>query len=426
MGREKSILKALGPGFLFAAVSVGVSHLVQSTRAGAGFGVSLVGIILLAMLLKYPLFEFGQRYAVATGTSLLEGYRRQGRWSLVLYLVLTLGTMFTVLAAVAAVTAGLAVQLTGWRPALGPFSVVTVWSAILVGVSVFILVIGRYPLMDKVIKVIMALLAVSTVAATVAVIPRLGGMKLWGPVGIKDLAFIVALVGWMPTGMDVSVWQSFWTLARIKETGHTPSLRETLLDFNVGYIGTGFLALMFCTLGTAVMFDKGIPIEHSAGKFAGQVIELYTRTLGAWSRPIIAVAAFTTMFSTLLTVVDGFPRALQLVGRRFRTPEDPAEVLRRSGQNRDYWLWMAALAVGGMAIVAFYLKSLRDMVDLATTLSFVTAPFLGILTYRSIMSPTVPEAFRPRPWMRILALAGIIFLSGFLLVFLYHRFLSSA
>ena len=99
MGHGKSILKAIGPGFLFAAASVGVSHLVQSTRAGAGYGLSLVPVAVLALILKYPLFEFGQRYAVATGTSLLEGYRRQGRWTLVLYLVLTLGTMFTVVAA---------------------------------------------------------------------------------------------------------------------------------------------------------------------------------------------------------------------------------------------------------------------------------------------------------------------------------------
>ena len=104
MRTRSGIIQALGPGFLFAAVSVGVSHVVQSTRAGAGFGFSLIGVIILALLLKYPLFQFGQRYAIATGNSLLEGYRRQGRWSLILYLILTVGTMCTVLAAVTAVT----------------------------------------------------------------------------------------------------------------------------------------------------------------------------------------------------------------------------------------------------------------------------------------------------------------------------------
>ena len=129
MGREMNTLKAIGPGFLFAAAAVGVSHLVQSTRAGAMFGLSLLPIAVLALILKYPFFEFGQRYAAATGTSLLEGYRRQGRWTLALYLVLTLGTMFTVLAGVTYVTAGLAIRLSGldW-PALW-------WSVLLIVVA---------------------------------------------------------------------------------------------------------------------------------------------------------------------------------------------------------------------------------------------------------------------------------------------------
>jgi len=116
MASQRGALKALGPGFLFAAVSIGVSHLVQSTRAGAGHGLTLVVVIVVAMVLKYPLFEFGHRYAAATGTSLLEGYRKQGKWTLVVYLGLTLGTMFTVLAAVTAVTAALAIQLTSPIP----------------------------------------------------------------------------------------------------------------------------------------------------------------------------------------------------------------------------------------------------------------------------------------------------------------------
>ncbi|HUG99090.1 MAG TPA: divalent metal cation transporter, partial [Gammaproteobacteria bacterium] len=97
---QKTFLKALGPGLVWAGAAVGVSHLVQSTRAGASFGLGLLGVVLVACLLKYPGFQFGPRYAAATGTSLLEGYRRQGRWALALYALVTLGTAFTVQAAV--------------------------------------------------------------------------------------------------------------------------------------------------------------------------------------------------------------------------------------------------------------------------------------------------------------------------------------
>ena len=77
---------SFGPGLLWAAAAIGVSHLVQSTRAGAVAGFALAGVILLALVLKYPFFEFGPRYAAATGESLVEGYARIGRWAVWLYL----------------------------------------------------------------------------------------------------------------------------------------------------------------------------------------------------------------------------------------------------------------------------------------------------------------------------------------------------
>ena len=48
--------KRLGPGLLFAGAAIGVSHLVQSTRAGADFGWGLLWALLLANLMKYPFF----------------------------------------------------------------------------------------------------------------------------------------------------------------------------------------------------------------------------------------------------------------------------------------------------------------------------------------------------------------------------------
>lgn len=43
---------AFGPGLVMAAAAIGVSHLVQSTRAGAEYGFSLIGIVLLVNLFK--------------------------------------------------------------------------------------------------------------------------------------------------------------------------------------------------------------------------------------------------------------------------------------------------------------------------------------------------------------------------------------
>ena len=98
--------KTFGPGILFACTAIGVSHLVQSTRAGAEFGFMILGFVILANVLKYPFFEHGSRYANVTGTSIIDGYEKLGRKFLILYLGITLGSMFFVTAAVGFVTAG--------------------------------------------------------------------------------------------------------------------------------------------------------------------------------------------------------------------------------------------------------------------------------------------------------------------------------
>ncbi|MBT3799645.1 MAG: hypothetical protein HOG05_00695 [Bacteroidetes bacterium] len=106
-----SFVKKLGPGLLYAGAAVGVSHLVQSTRAGSSFGFELIGIIIIANLVKYPFFQFGPRYAHATGKSLIDGYLKLGKWAIVLYAILTLATMFTILAGISAVTAGVFIHV---------------------------------------------------------------------------------------------------------------------------------------------------------------------------------------------------------------------------------------------------------------------------------------------------------------------------
>ena len=82
--------KTLGPGILFASTAIGVSHLVQSTRAGANYGFGLLFFVVIANLFKYPFFEFGSRFANATETSIIDGYKQLGMWVLWSYLLIPL------------------------------------------------------------------------------------------------------------------------------------------------------------------------------------------------------------------------------------------------------------------------------------------------------------------------------------------------
>lgn len=426
-GRERSgLLQTLGPGLVWAATAIGVSHLVQSTRAGADFGsgwalVTVVGVVLIANLLKYPFFEFGPRYAAATGESLLEGYARLGRWAVWVYVLVTVGTMFTVQAAVTLVCASLAIQLFGG--ALTVFG----YSAVLLAVCATLLIAGRYPLLDFLVKGIVVLLTVSTLAALVSAL--IAGP--WAPGGVTSqpldpqlgpqlgtaaaFAFLIALVGWMPSAIDISVWHSLWTLERSRQTGHRPRLSAVLFDFNLGYFGTAGLALVFLALGALVIHSSGRELPPQAGAFAAGLIALYTDTLGGWSRPLIAVAAFTTMFSTTLAVTDGFPRVLQRATGLLAPRLGPGRL------DRLYWVWMLVVVGGALLVIRSFLDRLTLMVDLATTLSFLTAPVLSWFNLKVVTGPHMPAEAVPPRWLLRLSWVGLVLAAVFAAVYLGWR-----
>jgi len=59
------------------------------------------------------------------------------------------------------------------------------------------------------------------------------------------------------------------------------------------------------------------------------------------------------------------------------------------------------------------------MVDLATTLSFVTAPLLAFLNYKALTQKELPSL---PLWLKYFALTGITFLSAFALYYIYYQF----
>lgn len=404
---------AFGPGLILAAAAVGVSHLVQSTRAGADYGFTLVWAVILASLMKYPFLEFGPRFAAATEKSLIEGYDKLGKWSLWIYIIFTVGTMFAIQAAVTIVTASLAIELTGFDLPL------LAWCAIILAICITVLIRGQYSALDSIIKVVMVVLSLSTLIAfavaffdghspTITEAP-----SIWNVAGIT---FLIALMGWMPIPIDAAAWHSLWTLERSKQTNHRSTLRESLLDFNIGYIGSAILALIFLGLGAMVMFGTGVSFSSAGAAFAGQLIDLYTQTLGEWAHWIIVICAFTTMFSTTLTVTDSYPR----VSREIIRVLNPNSV--KVSKILSYKTLMILISLISIALLYITGSQFTYIIDLATSLSFLTAPALAYINYKLITSDQLDEKFKPKKWLVALSWVGLIFLTAFALIFFYWRF----
>ena len=393
-----NFLKKLGPGLLFAGAAIGVSHLVQSTKAGAEFGFGLIWALILCNFFKYPFFLFGTKYAHATGETLLDGYKKIGDYVLIIYLILSFVTIFTIQAAVTIVTAGLAIELFGFS------TDITIWAIIIILGCLLLLLIGKYSLLDDLIKIIVLVLGICTVLAVFYAkinSDMVIDINQIIPSNFEGIIFLVAFMGWMPAPLDVSIWQSIWTKEKIS-INKTIDYKTALYDFNIGYITTVVLGICFISLGAFVMYNSGEKFSDQGGEFAGQLIDLYTSSIGENMFLIIAIAAFTTMFSTTITCLDASPRAMdksfELLGFR-----------KLSGYN----FWLLILSAGTILIFIFFMSEMGSLVKIATILSFITAPIYAILNYTLITSKFMPSNFHLSIKMKVYSIIGIIFLSSF-------------
>ena len=401
---NKFSIAKLGPGLLFAGAAIGVSHLVQSTRAGAEFGWGFVWALLLINLFKYPFFQYGPRFALATNTTLLDGYHKLGKGYLWIYFILNLASMFTIQTAVTIVTAGLASQLFGITENLA------LWGVIITLGSMLLLLIGKYQMLDRIIKIVMVILALSSVAAFSIAFGKTGNPLSWQQVfpDSSALLFFIAFLGWMPAPLDVSIMHSIWSVEKNKIQKKLITVKEGLFDFNVGYIATVVLALCFLGLGALVMFNSGMTFSNNGNAFAGQLIQLYTSNLGASTYTIIALAAFTTMLSTTITTLDASPIAMSI----------SVELLFNRKNKHLYLIWIIILALGTGFIFLFLLSEMGLLVQIATVLSFLTSPLYAFLNYRLVTSDIMPKEHRPKKGLQILSLIGITILSGFTLFYI--------
>lgn len=392
-------LSKLGPGLLFAGAAIGVSHLVQSTRAGADFGWGFIWALVLVNLFKYPFFQYGPRFTVATNTSLLEGYYKLGKGYLRAYFVLNIASMFTIQTAVTIVTAGLASQIFGITDNL------VYWSVAITIICTFILWVGKYAILDHIVKWVILTLTITTIIAV-----GLASIKNTTPLSFvqifpaeTNLLFLIAFMGWMPAPMDISIWHSLWTIEKNKELRAKVTMKESLFDFNVGYWITLILGACFMGLGVFVMYGTGTEFSSQGGVFASQLINLYTSTLGTGVYLLIAIAALTTMFSTTITTLDASPRSMSKT----------IELLFPKRKQNDYKLWLLILASGTISIFAFLLSEMGLLIRIATVLSFVTAPFYAFLNFKLVRSDQMPKKDKPGKALQILSILGLLFLTGF-------------
>lgn len=407
MSKFKAFLKNLGPGLLFASMAIGTSHLVLSTKAGAQYGWLMVIPIILANIFKYPFFEFGVRYTNVTNKTLIEGYLNRGKSWLWFYAFITLITTFTILAALYTVTAGLFMNL---------FEITTI-SPTLIALGLFalisaLLIIGRYRFLETSLKFVVAILFIALLVTTVLVIYKgqVETVSNFTPTPIFNdagILFLISLMGWMPTTVEASSWVSLWSIEKWKTQKVKPTLKQSLQEFNIGYLLTAILAIFFLIIGSMTLYGTGVELSGNGVVFADQVVSIFTTHIGSWAYIFIAISAFATMFSTCMTAHDAVTRvSLDII-------DQLSPNTKISGKKGYFAFGVLLLAGINFIVIALFAANMGKLVALATFVSFVVAPLIGYMNLRNVMSNDLPEERQPSIWLQYLAYAGIVFLALF-------------
>jgi Mn2+/Fe2+ NRAMP family transporter len=410
-------IKNLGPGIIMAATAIGTSHLILSPVAGARFGYELLWLVLFSHLFKYPAFEFGPRFAIATGGSLIRGYQKvpgPKNWAVWAFLVTTVLQGLVLLAGMLSVTAAILVASFGTLP-------LTAWVVILGIAIILIHRTGKYPALALGSKVAMLVLTVISVVAFCAAPPSLSDLaQAFIPsIPTGSLVLVASILGLMPTGINVAIWHSLWALEQMddwkKVAPDKPSmLRLGLLDLKVGYILSAVLAVIFVSLGANLLAPRGL--TPSGIDVALTLSRIYTEVLGGWMFPVFMLAAFAAMFSTAYSVMDGFPRTFS---RLLVTLYPDKEALKRPG-DPAYWGFMAVIFA--FAIGANYIfPNPVLMVQLIGLVSLAVAPMLYGLNYYCVTRLIDDDAMKPKRWLVLWALAGFWFMTAAVVFSLYIR-----
>jgi Mn2+/Fe2+ NRAMP family transporter len=403
---KKNFWQRLGPGILLAATSIGASHLVLSPQAGALFGFQLLWLVLASHLFKYPAFEFGPRYAAATGCHLLAGYARvpgPRNWAVYMFLTSTVLQGVGVLAGVVNVSGCV---LCTWTGTLNT----ELFSLLLIAAVVAFLFTGGFSWLDHINKVMMAILALATLLAFIPIVPGPAELKhlVVPSLPPESIVLVAAILGWMPTGIDVSVWHSFWTIEKLELLGERTGCSEpadrlrqlkiSLTDMRIGYGLSLLTGIMFVTMGAVHLSGMG---KQLAGIGFAEAISLaYTNILGRWMFHVFMLTAFCAMFSTSYTVIDGFSRSFSEALAALRS--DWSTVRAKRYTYGGFVIGSALFA----AVTLIWVGNPVTLVTAVALISLAVAPILYGLNLYCVSSHIEDPRLRPARLTVILGWLG--------------------
>lgn len=360
---RRSIWKLLamaGPAFVVGCWGFGPGNLTTSIQAGSGFGYALVWVVVASTILMLGLADMSVRIGIKSPVSLLTAVKQKlGTW--VGYLaggaVFVITLMFSVGNAVGS---GLALSmLVGGPPIL--------WTIVCTILVATLLVLRNvYSIMEKVMLVAMALMALTFVISAAVARPdwwrAVEGVIPTIPDG--SMTVVIALIG-----TCLSANAAFFTAYGTQERKRTEAdYRDiTIVDTLPGIAAPGIMTVLVI-LVAAKVFDGPLGASGMVSTIAGlaKVFEPVAGPVGTW---VFSLGYFAAAFSAMTAnATAGGIMLSDALGRGASASTRTARIF--SGVILTWGVIITAI-FGGTSPVA--------LIVLAQSLTVLTAPILAFL-----------------------------------------------
>ena len=463
----RGMSRHFGPGLILMMTGIGTSHLVTAPSAGGRFEYALLWCIPVAYIFKYYGFEMAFRFTNATGKSMIEAYATaRGKWPLWYVLVTTL--IQCAIGQAGRLIAASAVLYYVFTEVGGLPLSLSVYGLILGVASVAIILRGNYAAVEKVTKLLAAILVVSTVAVYFAAPAPISEMAHFFIIEIPDGSWLIiaAFLGLLPTGIDVSLQASEWGKAKkkgmcqIRERLERDGLVERFdpfapkrsaltvdvaripqsaaeyarcwfkigtWDFRLGHIVSFVLACIFLILAAVWIYPS--PVEGRA--VMGEIAGIFTQSFGPGMMIVFMLGAFAATYSTAFNYFDGWPRIVGACCRNLfpgtaalQGVDDGSltDTHRRTwySEFNIYRATMIYSLIASTAIIAGW-ESPVFLVLVASALALFIAPVIFFLNfyYCLVIIPKHDREFYPSffarsfTWFSLVMFTGMTVILGF-------------
>ena len=324
----------VGPGIVVAVTGVGAGDLVATLIAGARYGYALLWAAVIGCILKIALAEATGRYHLATGFTMLEGWRSLGRWTswyFGIYIVLW-GFVYggTAMSATA-------LPLAALFPDVLPF---WAWGAMSgIAGAVFVL-FNRYAMFEAVMKIFIALMFITVVGLAILVVPNvsaaLTGLVPRLPEG--SAIYTLGLIGGVGGTITLAAY-GYWVGAK---GWHGPQWIPMMrLDNRVAYIATGIFVVAMLIVGAELLHSANIALAKGDRGLV-DLADILRERFGSPVATLFLVGFFATTFSSILGVWHGVSLLFADFVRNLRggTDQGLAHDLEGTAPFKFYVLWL--------------------------------------------------------------------------------------